>query len=470
MSYLPLFIKADQKKCLIIGGGDVVSRKLPSLIKANLRITIVSPSINDDIKLQIKKNRDIEHISREFKKSDISDQFILIVASSNNKVNIEATKIAKHKKILVNMAEDAKEGDTLLPSIVDRDPIKIAISSGSASPILTRLLKNKLETLIPFYFSDLANIMMEYRSKVKERFKKILDRRTFWENFLEGPISEMVLSGQEEKARDALDEALKNKNMQKKMGEVYLVGSGPGDPELLSFKALRLMQKADVVVYDRLVSDPIMNLIRKEAEKIYVGKQKADHSMPQESINELLARLAMEGKKVLRLKGGDPFIFGRGGEEIESLINDNIPFQIVPGITAASGCSSYAGIPLTHRDYSQACIFVTGHLKDGTVNLNWDMLAHENQTLVFYMGLHGSKIICDELIKHGLDKDTPAALITQGTTKQQKVYLSDLQKLPDMIMSNEIEPPTLLIIGRIVNLHKKLRWFNPLTDLNNNFL
>ncbi|MEC7885867.1 MAG: siroheme synthase CysG [Pseudomonadota bacterium] len=470
MSYLPLFIKADQKKCLIIGGGEVVSRKLPSLIKANLRITIVSPSINDDIKLQIKQNKDIKHISREFEKSDISDQFIIIVASSDNKVNIEATKIAKHKKILVNMAEDAKEGDTLLPSIVDRDPIKIAISSGSASPILTRLLKNKLETLIPFYFSDLANIMMEYRSKVKERFKKILDRRTFWENFLEGPISEMVLSGQEEKARDALDEALKNKNEQKKMGEVYLVGSGPGDPELLSFKALRLMQKADVVVYDRLVSEPIMNLIRKEAKKIYVGKQKADHSMPQESINELLARLAMEGKKVLRLKGGDPFIFGRGGEEIESLINDNIPFQIVPGITAASGCSSYAGIPLTHRDYSQACVFVTGHLKDGTVNLNWNMLAHEKQTLVFYMGLHGSKVICSELIKHGLDKDTPAALITQGTTKKQKVYLSDLENLPDMIMSNKIEPPTLLIIGKIVNLHKKLRWFNPLADLNNNFL
>ena len=225
--------------------------------------------------------------------------------------------------------------------------------------------------------------MMEFRNKVKDRFSNIKDRRNFWEKFLDGPLSEMVLSGHEDKAKKVLDKSLEEKEDLISVGEVYLVGAGPGDPELLSFKALRLMQKADVVIYDRLVSEPIMNLIRQDAKKIYVGKQRADHAMPQENINELLARLALEGKKVLRLKGGDPFIFGRGGEEIESLINDDIPFQIVPGITAASGCASYAGIPLTHRDYSQACIFVTGHLRDGTVNLNWEMLAHEKQTLFF---------------------------------------------------------------------------------------
>ena len=262
------------------------------------------------------------------------------------------------------MAENSNSGNTLIPSVVDRDPIKIAISSGAASPILTRLVKTKLESVIPYSFSKLALIMMEYRSKVKETFSKIVERRNFWEAFLDGPISEMVLSGHVDKARNALDESLKDKKVPNQIGEVYLVGAGPGDPELLSFKALRLMQKADVVIYDRLVSEPIMNLIRQDAEKIYVGKQRADHAMPQENINQLLARIALEGKKVLRLKGGDPFIFGRGGEEIESLINDDIPFQIVPGITAASGCASYAGIPLTHRDHSQACIFVTGHLKD----------------------------------------------------------------------------------------------------------
>ena len=271
----------------------------------------------------------------------------------------------------------------------------------------------------------------------------------------------MVLSGHIDKAKKALDESLKENKFLEKTGEVYLVGAGPGDPELLSFKALRLMQKADIVIYDRLVSRPIMNLIRQDAEKIYVGKQRADHAMPQENINQLLARLALEGKKVLRLKGGDPFIFGRGGEEIESLIKDDIPFQIVPGITAASGCASYAGIPLTHRDYSQACIFVTGHLRDGTVNLNWEMLAHEKQTLIFYMGMHGSKIICEELIKHGLSDETPAALIVKGTTEDQEVIIGNLKNMPEIIMERKIVPPTLLIIGDVVKLHNKLKWFNP---------
>ena len=277
----------------------------------------------------------------------------------------------------------------------------------------------------------------------------------------------MVLSGHIDKARKALDDSLREKREPNQIGEVYLVGAGPGDPELLSFKALRLMQKADIVIYDRLVSQPIMNLIRQDAEKIYVGKQRADHAMPQENINQLLARLALDGKKVLRLKGGDPFIFGRGGEEIESLINDDIPFQIVPGITAASGCASYAGIPLTHRDHSQACIFVTGHLKDGTVNLNWEMLAHEKQTLVFYMGMHGSKIICEELINHGLKNTTPAALIVKGTTIDQEVIIGNLKNMPEIIKENKIIPPTLLIIGDVVKLHNKLKWFDPFSSLNN---
>jgi len=276
----------------------------------------------------------------------------------------------------------------------------------------------------------------------------------------------MVLSGHIDKAKKSLERSLEEGKILHKTGEVYLVGAGPGDPELLSFKALRLMQKADVVIYDRLVSEPIMKLIRQDAEKIYVGKQRADHAMPQENINQLLSRLAIEGKKVLRLKGGDPFIFGRGGEEIESLINDDIPFQIVPGITAASGCASYAGIPLTHRDHSQACIFVTGHLKDGTVNLNWKMLAHEKQTLIFYMGMHGSKIICEELIKNGLKKTTPAALIVKGTTINQEVLIGDLENMPEIITKNKIVPPTLLIIGDVVKLHDKLKWFDPLSIKN----
>ena len=461
MSYLPLFIETTGKKCLIVGGGKVASRKLIPILKAKMKVTLISPEVIEEIELNFQKNKNLKIIKRKFEPEDIEDQFLIIAATNEKTTNQKIAKLSKDNNILVNMAEDSLSGNTLIPSVVDRDPIKIAVSSGAASPILTRLVKTKLETVIPYSFSKLADIMMEYRDVVKKNFLKISDRRKFWEVFLDGPVSEMVLSGHIDKAKKALDESLKENKFLEKTGEVYLVGAGPGDPELLSFKALRLMQKADIVIYDRLVSRPIMNLIRQDAEKIYVGKQRADHAMPQENINQLLARLALEGKKVLRLKGGDPFIFGRGGEEIESLIKDDIPFQIVPGITAASGCASYAGIPLTHRDHSQACIFVTGHLRDGTVNLNWEMLAHEKQTLIFYMGMHGSKIICEELIKHGLSDETPAALIVKGTTEDQEVIIGNLKNMPEIIMDRKIVPPTLLIIGDVVKLHNKLKWFNP---------
>ena len=469
MSYLPLFIDVTGEKCLVVGGGKVASRKLIPILSTNMIVTLISPDIIDEIHQASNEHKNLKIIKRKFNNEDIEDQFLIVAATNDTKINKEIAKISKEKNILINMAEDSISGNTLIPSVVDRDPIKIAVSSGAASPILTRLVKTKLETVIPYSFSKLAEFMMEYRSAVKKTFSKISERRNFWEIFLDGPISEMVLSGHVDKAKKALEKSLEEKVMLEKTGEVYLVGAGPGDPELLSFKALRLMQKADIVIYDRLVSRPIMNLIRQDAEKIYVGKQRADHTMPQENINQLLARLALEGKKVLRLKGGDPFIFGRGGEEIESLIKDDIPFQIVPGITAASGCASYAGIPLTHRDYSQACIFVTGHLRDGTVNLNWKMLAHEKQTLIFYMGMHGSKIICEELVKHGLKKQTPAALIVKGTTEEQEVIIGDLESMPEIILKNKIIPPTLLIIGDVVKLHNKLKWFNPFHLRDKNF-
>jgi uroporphyrin-III C-methyltransferase/precorrin-2 dehydrogenase/sirohydrochlorin ferrochelatase len=278
---------------------------------------------------------------------------------------------------------------------------------------------------------------------------------------LQGPIAERVLAGQEPAAHKMMQEALDAPQDALSEGEVYLVGGGPGDPDLLSSKALRLMQQADVVVYDRLVSAPVLDLTRRDAERLYVGKERDRHALPQEEINALLARLAKEGKRVLRLKGGDPFIFGRGGEEIETLMAEGVPFQVVPGITAAAGCASYAGIPLTHRDYSQACLFVTGHLKDGTTDLNWTALAQPNQTVVIYMGLNGLPIICRELQAHGMPPTTPIALVEKGTTPDQKVFIGTLEDMPERIASATVRAPTLIIVGEVVRLHEKLAWFDP---------
>ncbi|MDQ3730815.1 MAG: siroheme synthase CysG, partial [Pseudomonadota bacterium] len=276
---------------------------------------------------------------------------------------------------------------------------------------------------------------------------------------LQGPVAEAVFAGRETAAREMLKASLDSVMDDAITGEVYLVGAGPGDPDLLTFRALRLMQQADVVVYDRLVSAPILELVRRGAQRIYAGKYPRGPSVAQEDINALLVRLAKAGQRVLRLKGGDPFVFGRGGEEIATLVDEGVSFQVVPGITAANGCAAYAGIPLTHRDYAQACIFVTGHRREGTNDLNWPMLAHEQQTLVFYMGLLGVDVICDRLIAHGLPASTPAAMIAQGTTPHQRVLIGDLATLPRLVADSNVRAPTLIIVGQVVRLHEKLRWF-----------
>jgi len=350
----------------------------------------------------------------------------------------------------------------IMPSIINRDPVQIAVSTGGSSPVLARLIRTRLESCTPSAYGKLAKLVEQYRDRVKQTFTRVEERRKFWESILEGPVAEHVFAGRDADARELLekliDEAKADPEYQ---GEVYLVGAGPGDPDLLTFRALRLMQKADVIVYDRLVSQPIMDLVRRDAERIYAGKERANHAIPQESINQLLVRLAKEGKRVLRLKGGDNFIFGRGGEEIAELIDEGVPFQVVPGITAASGCTTYAGIPLTHRDFAQACTFVTGHLKDGSSDLNWPMLSHAHQTVVFYMGLNNVGAICENLKAHGRDAKTPAALIEKGTTPEQRVFIGDLDTLPSLVEENDVRAPTLIVVGEVVELHKKLSWYKP---------
>lgn len=459
MSLLPLFIDIKDKPCLVVGGGTIAFRKVKMLSKAGASIKIIAPVICADLESHCEQNN-IEIELREFTDRDINEQVLIIAATDNAQLNENISKLAKQNKILVNVADNFKKGDVVLPSVIDRDPIQIAVTTGGASPVLARLLRRNLERCTPSAYGSLASLVERYRQPTSEEIPNDDSRRRFWEEVLQGPIAEMVLAGKLSDAEETLKKKLQTKDfVNSDKGEVYLVGAGPGDPDLLTFRALRLMQQADAVVYDRLVSDQIMDLVRKDAEKIYAGKQRANHAIQQESINQLLVRLAKEGKRVLRLKGGDPFIFGRGGEEIETLMEEGVHFQVVPGITAAAGCASYSGIPLTHRDHAQACIFVTGHLRDGTVNLNWEMLAHANQTIVFYMGLHGLNIICEQLAKHGLDTETPAALITKGTTPDQRVLIGNLSTLPTLVDAQHVQGPTLIIVGSVVSLHTKLHWY-----------
>jgi uroporphyrin-III C-methyltransferase/precorrin-2 dehydrogenase/sirohydrochlorin ferrochelatase len=347
----------------------------------------------------------------------------------------------------------------IMPSIIDRSPVVAAVSTGGASPVLARLIRTRLEALIPASYGRLAALVRNYRQQVKDKFGAPSDRRIFWEKVLRGGVAERVFSGHMDEAESAMQRALAESGEPSPTGEVYLVGGGPGDPDLLSFRALRLMQQADVVVYDRLVASAVMEMTRRDAEHVYVGKERDHHAMRQEEINELLVKLAKQGKRVVRLKGGDPFIFGRGGEEIDTLAAEGIPFQVVPAVTAASGCAAYSGIPLTHRDHAQSVTMVTGHLKDGSIDLNWEQLASPNQTVVFYMGLRGLPMICEQLMAHGVSPGMPIALVQQGTTEKQRVFVATLSTIQAVVEREQPKPPTLIIVGEVVQLRDKLNWY-----------
>lgn len=399
-----------------------------------------------------------EVLVRGYQAADLVGCRLVIAATDDPGLNAQVSADAQALSLPVNVVDAPALCTVIFPAIVDRSPLVIAVSSGGDAPVLARLIRAKLEAWIPSAYGELAGLAARFRHKVKSLYPDVNQRRGFWETVFQGPIAERQLAGQGAEAERLLQAMVDGAPVQQG-GEVYLVGAGPGDPDLLTFRALRLMQQADVVLYDRLVAPAIIDMCRRDAERIYVGKRRADHSVPQDQINRLLVDLARQGKRVLRLKGGDPFIFGRGGEEIEELAEHGIPFQVVPGITAASGCSAYGGIPLTHRDYAQSVRFVTGHLKDGTSNLPWNDLVAPAQTLVFYMGLVGLPTICAELIRHGRAASTPAALVQQGTTRNQRVFTGTLADLPDLVAQHEVHAPTLVIVGEVVQLRDKLAWF-----------
>ncbi|MBA2492081.1 MAG: uroporphyrinogen-III C-methyltransferase, partial [Gammaproteobacteria bacterium] len=429
--------------------------------RAGADVVVIAPHLGPALRADVDRGR-VRHVARLFADSDVDNNALIIAATDDPDVNRRIGELARSRNVPVNVASDAALGSFILPPVIDRSPLQIAVSAGGASPALSRDLRGRLENFIPAAYGQLAGLLRSFRPALRRRFPDQAQRRRFSEQVLHGPVAEAVFAGRVIDAREMLSRMLAaDASPPRLAGEVYLVGAGPGDPDLLTFRALRLIHQADVVVYDRLVSQPILELVRADAERLYAGKYPRGPAIAQEAINQLLIRLAKQGKRVLRLKGGDPFIFGRGGEEIATLVEEGIPFQVVPGITAASGSAAYARIPLTHRDYAQACVFVTGHLKNGTVDLNWQMLAHERQTLVFYMGLLGVEVICAQLVAHGLSASTPAALIAQGTTPRQRVLIGDLATLPGLVADNAVQAPTLIIVGQVVRLHDKLRWFEP---------
>lgn len=457
MEYLPLFHKLQGGRVLVVGGGEIALRKARLLADAGAVLRVVAPDVDGQLAALAREGGG-EVLVRGYLAADLVGCRLVIAATDDATLNAQVSADAQAVSLPVNVVDAPALCTVIFPAIVDRSPLVIAVSSGGDAPVLARLIRAKLEAWIPAAYGELAGLAARFRHKVKTLYPDVNQRRGFWETVFQGPIAERQLAGQGAEAERLLQAMVEGAPVQQG-GEVYLVGAGPGDPDLLTFRALRLMQQADVVLYDRLVAPAIIDMCRRDAERIYVGKRRADHSVPQEQINRLLVDLAQQGKRVLRLKGGDPFIFGRGGEEIEELAEHGIPFQVVPGITAASGCSAYGGIPLTHRDHAQSVRFVTGHLKDGTSNLPWNDLVAPAQTLVFYMGLVGLPTICAELIRHGRAASTPAALVQQGTTRNQRVFTGTLADLPQLVAQHEVHAPTLVIVGEVVQLREKLAWF-----------
>jgi uroporphyrin-III C-methyltransferase/precorrin-2 dehydrogenase/sirohydrochlorin ferrochelatase len=452
----PISLKLQQQPCLIVGGGRIAYRKAVLLAKAGAVIDVIAPEIETDL-LEIVRASQGQYVQASFSPDIPLRPYWLVIAATNDKAtNIQVFEACEAEKILVNSVDDLPHCRFMVPAIIDRSPLVVSIATNGKSPVLSRQIRTQLEASIPHGMGKLAEFSGKWRAAVKAKIENPDERRIFWEDLYASPLKEQVFNDNIAEADRLIEQALMEWKAPK--GEVYLVGAGPGDPELLTLKALRLMQQADVVIYDRLVSPAIMDLCRRDAEKVYVGKARSNHSVSQEGINALLVEYAAKGKRVCRLKGGDPFIFGRGGEEIQELFAAGVAFQVVPGITAASGCSAYAGIPLTHRDYAQSVRFLTGHLKEGSPELPWSELVYENQTLVLYMGLVGLEKICAQLIAHGQRPDMPVALISKGTTPDQKVVVGTLADIASKVSEHQIQAPTLTIIGEVVKLREQLQW------------
>ncbi len=465
MDHLPIFLSLKGQSCLVVGGGDVAERKVRQLLAAGAAVTVNSPQLNSGLQ-QLGDRQDITAVLRPFDATLVDTRLLVIAATSDRAVN-RAVAAAAHKSLrLCNVVDDPALSSFISPSIVDRSPLIVAISSGGRAPVLARMLRQQLERWLPLRLGELAAWAGEWRDTIKARLPDIAARRRFWERAFGGTLSGHVLAGRMQAADEALQTALSAQvDAGGASGEAWLVGAGPGDPELLTLRGFHLLQHADVVLHDRLVAPELLAFARRDAEFIDVGKTGGGPGTSQDEINALLLARVRAGKRVCRLKGGDPYVFGRGGEEAEVLARAGLPFQVIPGITAANGCGAYAGIPLTHRGLAQAVTLVTGHLAPDSEgagdDLNWAALAALKQTLVIYMSGRKLAVIAAELVAHGRKHETPAAVVIAGTTPQQRIVKGTLADIAQRSADAGPGSPALLYVGEVVGLADHLGWQMP---------
>lgn len=460
MDYFPVFFDLEGQRVLIVGGGEVALRKVTLLERTGAALTLVAPNIRPELMARAAAGK-LELAIRDFVPDDLQGVRLVIVATSHRAVNRWIAKLSDARGIPVNVVDDREASRFIVPAIIDRDPVLVAISTGGTSPVLARRLRERLEALVPKKIGAFALWLRALRKTARRRLRDVDTRRRFFEAVVDGAAARRFEAGDLQGAQRITQTLLAAASAgPRALGEVTLVGAGPGDPELLTLKALRAMQDADVILHDRLVSEAVLDLARRDATRISVGKAAGGIGSTQEEINRLLIEHARAGKRVVRLKGGDPFIFGRGGEELEALAQAQIQFSVVPGITAAAGCAAYAGIPLTHRDYAHSVTFVTGHSDKDGKEPDWRALAQAGTTAVFYMGLARIEDIVSKLIAHGAPSDLPAAMIAQGTLPDQRVVTAALSGIAATAKQAKLESPALLIVGRVAALHSSLAWFN----------
>jgi uroporphyrin-III C-methyltransferase/precorrin-2 dehydrogenase/sirohydrochlorin ferrochelatase len=461
VNYFPAFFDLRGLRVLVVGAGEVALRKVSLLERTGALITLVAPDVVTELAARAEAGS-LTLLQREFRAEDLDGARLVIVATSRRAVNRWIASLCESRAIPVNVVDDKEASRFIVPAIIDRDPVLVAISTGGSAPVLARRLRERLEALIPQGFGELALWLRELRSRAGEHLRDTAARRRFYETLVDGPAARRFIAGDRRGAQRIAQQLLATTAVSAPpVGEVTLVGAGPGDPELLTLKGLRALQDADVILHDRLVSAGVLDLARRDATRICVGKAGGGESTPQAAIHALLIEHARAGKRVVRLKGGDPFVFGRGGEELQALAAAGIPYTVIPGITAAAGVAAYAGIPLTHRDHAHSVSFVTGHADKNGVEPDWRSLAGPGQTAVFYMGLQRLPVIVERLVQHGAPTNRPAAVVAEGSLESQRVVSATLGSLVAACATAGLASPALLIVGDVVDLHSTLAWFNP---------